>query len=308
MALVTVIGAGVAGLCSAFALRRAGHRVRVVAERDARQTVSAVAAALWHPLLVEASPRVALWAADSRREMMQLASLDPSAGIDVLTLYEVGPASGEPWWGRAIGGLEFIEHRFPGTAPGVCAWKTVAPRIEPRAAIRWLESKIGVDIEWRSIASLDDEPGDVVVNCAGLGAGPLAGDPAVSGLLGQVVITEPGAIDMTTAITHTKPDGSVLYVVPRRQDVVLGGLAKPWPIDMPTPEPDVDATREIVERARQAGFDVGHVIRAATGIRPARPTVRLERVGRIVHNYGHGGSGWTLGFGCAAEVAALVGS
>jgi len=45
------------------------------------------------------------------------------------------------------------------------------------------------------------------------------------------------------------------------------------------------------------------------GLRPARPTVRLEaeQVGhtRCVHNYGHGGSGVTLnGTGCAARLAA----
>lgn len=42
------------------------------------------------------------------------------------------------------------------------------------------------------------------------------------------------------------------------------------------------------------------------GLRPARPTVRLEREGRIVHCYGHGGAGVTLSWGCATEVVALV--
>ncbi len=41
------------------------------------------------------------------------------------------------------------------------------------------------------------------------------------------------------------------------------------------------------------------------GLRPARPTVRLEAEqagGRpVVHNYGHGGAGVTLSWGCAQE-------
>ncbi len=42
--------------------------------------------------------------------------------------------------------------------------------------------------------------------------------------------------------------------------------------------------------------------------RPAGPRVEPERVGdkAIVHNYGHGGSGWSLSWGCAAEAASLA--
>ena len=31
-----------------------------------------------------------------------------------------------------------------------------------------------------------------------------------------------------------------------------------------------------------------------------------EEPSRIIHDYGHGGSGWSLSFGCAADVASLV--
>jgi len=42
--------------------------------------------------------------------------------------------------------------------------------------------------------------------------------------------------------------------------------------------------------------------------RPAGPRLEVERLGeqRIVHNYGHGGSGWSLSWGCAAEAAGLA--
>ena len=36
--------------------------------------------------------------------------------------------------------------------------------------------------------------------------------------------------------------------------------------------------------------------------------VRLERAGDVVHCYGHGGSGITLSWGCAADVADLAAS
>ena len=55
-------------------------------------------------------------------------------------------------------------------------------------------------------------------------------------------------------------------------------------------------------------------MREWVGLRPGRQTVRLEtelrrhagRSLRIVHNYGHGGAGITLHWGCAAEAVRLV--
>ena len=47
------------------------------------------------------------------------------------------------------------------------------------------------------------------------------------------------------------------------------------------------------------------------GLRPFRPRVRLEAEPPgpgplVVHNYGHGGAGITLSWGCAREAAALA--
>jgi D-amino-acid oxidase len=54
----------------------------------------------------------------------------------------------------------------------------------------------------------------------------------------------------------------------------------------------------------------------AQGLRPFRQrNVRVERderthpggrQSRVVHNYGHGGAGWMLFFGCAGDVVTLV--
>ena len=46
------------------------------------------------------------------------------------------------------------------------------------------------------------------------------------------------------------------------------------------------------------------------GLRPGRMEVRLEREEKngkyLIHNYGHGGSGVTLSWGCADEVVELA--
>lgn len=54
----------------------------------------------------------------------------------------------------------------------------------------------------------------------------------------------------------------------------------------------------------------------AQGLRPFRgKNIRVERelrrspnghISRIVHSYGHGGSGWSLAFGCAGDVKSLL--
>ena len=48
------------------------------------------------------------------------------------------------------------------------------------------------------------------------------------------------------------------------------------------------------------------VLGVEVGLRPARPSVWLEREGRVVHDYGHGGNGVMLSWGCADAVTALV--
>ena len=73
-----------------------------------------------------------------------------------------------------------------------------------------------------------------------------------------------------------------------------------------TPSP---ATAEaILARACRLvpGLADARVVGHRVGLRPVRSEVRLERVGDVVHCYGHGGAGVTLAAGCAAEVAELV--
>jgi D-amino-acid oxidase len=155
-----------------------------------------------------------------------------------------------------------------------------------------------------------------VVNCTGSGARDLAPDQELQVFRGQVVIAENAGVteffiglsDDTTELVYLFPHGDIL---------VLGGteVADDW---NPQPVPAV-ADRILRDCAavdpRVTGARVlGHRV----GLRPFRPTVRLEaeppgaaRAGHgggpaVVHNYGHGGAGVTLSWGCAREAAALV--
>ena len=57
-------------------------------------------------------------------------------------------------------------------------------------------------------------------------------------------------------------------------------------------------------------LDRDRIVGGAVGLRPSRTEVRLEeeRIGgvRVIHNYGHGGAGVTLSWGCADEVVSIA--
>ena len=100
-------------------------------------------------------------------------------------------------------------------------------------------------------------------------------------------------------------EANFFYSIPRRSEVVFGGCAIEVESESsasPTPE----MRRVILDRAAAYGFRDPTVLRDSAGVRPWRPSVRLEREGRVIHNYGHGGSGYTLCRGCALDVVDLV--
>jgi D-amino-acid oxidase len=103
---------------------------------------------------------------------------------------------------------------------------------------------------------------------------------------------------------------ALAYILPRPDVVVLGGTAEEGDTDL---TPREETTREILAKTRRMQPELAEAtyVGAAVGVRPARPQVRLDtdRLADdrlVVHDYGHGGSGYTLSWGCADEVAAIV--
>lgn len=301
---ITVVGAGVIGLTTALALEQRGHDVRIVAAATGVTTTSDIAGAVWFPYRAGPPDKVAVWAARTRRWLEALAP-ERDAGIDLLTGYEItndeGMAPPTPWWAAAIDVT-----RAPAPVLGEpIAWKFAAPRVEPARFLPWLAKRLRAEIELRTVTDLEAEPGDVVINCSGLGARELADDALVMPLFGQIVLTSPGDVDLAVTVTDHRDPETIFYVIPRRAELVLGGISRPWPPGLP-PERDPDVSRRILAQAAALGIPVGGVLRERVGLRPYRLEVRLERVGRIVHNYGHGGAGFTLCWGCAEDAASLA--
>jgi D-amino-acid oxidase len=301
---VTVVGAGVIGLTVAVELVRAGHDVEVVAARVLDDTTSAIAGAIWFPYRVGPRERVARWGARTRARLLELADREPAAGVDRLIGYECGDEAEVPWWGEGAG-VERAAAPVRGAPP---AWRYTTPRVEPARFLPWLAAQLPRAVRVEAVGALADLPGDAIVHCAGLGARALADDPSVEALRGQVVVVEPGTIPLDLTLTDERGPEPLFYSIPRRDEVVLGGTSDPVDAGA-TVEPDPLVTDRILARCRAFGWEPGAIRRVQVGLRPYRPAVRLERDAadpRVIHCYGHGGAGYTLAFGCAEEVAALL--
>ncbi|MDX1501909.1 MAG: FAD-dependent oxidoreductase [Thermoanaerobaculia bacterium] len=327
---ITVVGAGVVGLSTARILARDGHRVRVVADRAAEESTSGAAGAIWFPYLAEPAARVAEWGRASYRWLSRLAREQPEAGVvGAPPLYVAVDDDRRPVWASALpdeGGLEYLPaSEVPaevgalfaaGSDPPRGAWRFPSPVVDPARHLAWLRRDLEIQLDRRRpVTDLEEVPGDRVVNCTGARAGRLTRDPELCPTLGQVILDPDGGRRFARfSWADERNREELVYAFARAGESVLGGCSvapddpggrAPW--ETPgRPEPRADLTEAIRARWRRAGVDPPASAGVQAGWRPVRTQVRLERRGRVVHNYGHGGAGFTLAYGCALEVARIV--
>ncbi len=306
---VSVVGGGVVGLTCALELVRAGFAVQVVTADPVAATTSAVAAAIWFPYRAAPADAVLRWGAESLRVFSALAT-DPGTGV-VLRPGTVVHRTQPPdlWWTPAVPGARpaRADELPPGAPEGM---RCTLPVVDMRRYLPWLLgacAAAGVGVVRRRVARLADLPGDVVVVAAGLGSGPLLGDDSGIAVQGQVArLADPG---LSGWLLDEENPAGLTYVVPRGTDVVCGGTAV---VGATGTDPDPTVERAVLERvcALVPQLRGMPVLSRAVGLRPGRPTVRLDRSvidGRpVIACYGHGGAGVTLSWGCAADVAGLA--
>ncbi|GAB7039641.1 FAD-dependent oxidoreductase [Catenuloplanes niger JCM 9533] len=311
MGRIAVIGAGVIGLSAAHELAGAGHDVTVLADRDHTGAVSSVAAAIWFPHAVDAVPRV-LESAHLTRDRLTSLAARPETGVRVRTGTVVTrhPDPDLSWTAAVPAHRPATPDELPPGAAGVTCELPVA--VTGRY-LAWLRADViarGVDVRHAVLRSVDDVgPGfDAVVVAAGLRSGALlGGDDQVFPIRGQVVrLANPG---LTRWLLDDDNPAGLTYVVPRDDDVVCGGTGDAGSWDE-TVDPDVE--RAILARAVALvpALAGAPIVSRAVGLRPARTSVRLETLGGypapVIAAYGHGGSGFTLSWGEAAAVRALI--
>lgn len=306
---VLVLGAGIAGLTSALVLARSGHDVGLFAREHTPETTSDVAAAFHYPFLAGPREKAIEWGKESLRAWGELAGIEGS-GVrwdDVLEVLD--EPMEEPWW---VGMVETVDPAPDAILPEGAEHGLVArvPVVDMRDTMPWLRARAeqaGVAMEEGEVPDLAavGGPWEVIVNCTGLGARELVGDDEMFPVRGQVAYaTDPG---LERVLLDRRDEDELAYVVPFGDRVVLGGTVEEGVAEATADEATVEA---IVERCRalEPRLEDAEVLGSDAGIRPYRPEVRLEREQltpntTVVHNYGHGGAGVTLAWGCAREVA-----
>lgn len=298
-----VVGGGVVGLTTAVVLAQSGRRVRVWAREPAEHTTSAVAGGLWWPYRIEPERQAGAWALECLGVYEELAARPEESGVRLVEGVHQGTRLDElgEWAGR-VPGLRAV-------AGGLAARLPVIDMLVHLAWLRERFARAGGTFEEREVTDLAAVPAGVVVNCTGLGARSLVPDPAVHPVRGQLVVVEnPGITTWYTSVGRTSEASA--YFIPQPGGLLLGGTAEEdaWSL---TPDPATAAA--IVARCAAVRPEIAgaRVLAHRVGLRPARPAVRLERRslpgGRVlVHNYGHGGAGVTVAWGCAREAAGLA--
>jgi D-amino-acid oxidase len=307
-----VVGAGVAGLTTAIALADAGLVTEVVTAQPPSRTTSAAAGAIWGPVRCGPPDRCLEWARVGLSVLTELED-EPAAGVRRVSGREVAdePASPPEWLDLLPGGAQLISAaELPaGFASG---WRWTAPVVTMPVYLDYLLARYTAargQVSVAEVSSLSSLSAPIVVNCSGIGARDLVPDPAVVPVRGQVVVVRNPGID-EFYIDHTLHGDDYVYLFPHGDLVLLGGTAEEgaW---------DLEARPSVAMRIMRDCSLVFPALREAevvdqrVGLRPYRPSVRLEAEdlggGRVLwHNYGHGGGGVTLSWGCAREITQAV--
>uniref|UniRef100_T1IJ22 FAD dependent oxidoreductase domain-containing protein n=1 Tax=Strigamia maritima TaxID=126957 RepID=T1IJ22_STRMM len=323
---VCVVGAGVNGLCTAVLIQELlpNVSVTIVADKTTTDTLSDGAAGLFRVSDSTRGPSpesIKTWTRDSYLYYKSIATSPQSddAGIKEISGYILAEEAENitknllledilPIWRK----LDEDELKpFPGNWKYGSTFKTVL--VECRRFLPWMTKKFqtnGGKILKQRINSLDELFGecDVVVNCSGFGAKYLCNDSRVVPIRGQVIkVKAPWIKEFVYGDYDT-------YICPGFDFVTLGGTRQ---FDSYDTKMNTYNSKEIWERCCKLvpNLKNAKIEYEFVGLRPYRDEIRveLEYLTRknstkfpVVHNYGHGGYGVSLAYGCAKNTAQLV--
>lgn len=309
---ILVLGAGVSGLSSGILLLKTGYNVHIWAKDFPPNTTSNIAAAFWYPYLAKPVDKVTKWSGFTLKYLKDDLISDPATGCVTRTVHEFFDHKvDDPTWRSAVESFRRLE---PNEIPEgyVDGYATEAALMDTSLYMDWLMNeyqRLGGTLKQKAISSLDEALADhdIVINCTGLGARELCNDEKLHPVRGQVVKVKPTGFELVVNDDYG-PNG-LCYIVPRINDVVLGGTEQENDWNLEVNEQD---TQNILRKAKffSSSFNNPEITEVRVGLRPVRDEVRVEVEPfgdkNVIHNYGHGGAGFTLSWGCANEVVDLV--
>jgi D-amino-acid oxidase len=321
--------------------------VTVISGQSPHDTTSAVAAAYWAPYWIgtynHAWAAATLLELQGMSESADIATglsqcefrewLDDAGKEELLSVID------DVYWWRNLPGIDYklarLEQPVDLELPKLGKFSfTSEVRFQSVVArmpdyLSYLLKRAGdsgrVTIEKAWIDNLDPllDSYDKVINCTGWGAKKLvASDPETAAmrlLAGHVVRVETNSLPQGLLLHRGPFKQRPLYIVPRHgsvDDAICGGTAIEIPGELDPREPFTfpvsDTCDEIHElcAAFSEGVSEGKRCENLVGLRPVRSSLRIEKEPqqeRLIHCYGHGGSGLTLSWGSADEVMRLLG-
>lgn len=306
---ITVAGCGVIGLTTAITLLKENHEVEIVTKELPANTTSNRAAAFWFPYHLRDSQQILGWSMISYK-MFEKFSEDPKTGVYMTPLIKLGNEVSEielrikqslpPERFRPLEKAE-LKGNFEN------GWHIQVPLIETPVYLPFLFNTFlinGGKISEYEINSFDEliDKDSIVINCTGLGSRKLADDDQIIPIRGQIVFLESENLKRII-LEESAPS----YIVYRTDGCICGGS---YEENIYSTNTDATTIQNIIDRciALEPGLKKSAVIDSWSGLRPYRSEIRVERDNkkRLIHNYGHGGSGFTVSWGCAERVAELV--
>lgn len=287
-----------------------GYRTTIFAEENGPRITSAAAGAIWFPYDAEPADTVIAWSLETYDILRQLSGT-PGSGVSMLELRSFARA-GEleiPAWAFSLGARRLSPALTP--ACFTSGYTLDVPLTDTTIYLDYLaarfiraggEIQVGVHLEHLEGVSRDCS---LLINCTGVGARTLLPDPEVEPHRGQVVLV-PKVAPSHAVVCDDPP---LMYSIPRAHDCVFGGTNDVSADRNPDPATTVAL---VAECSRVLQIGPPEVLGERVGLRPFRRTgiclrADLLRDGRrVIHNYGHGGSGFTLSWGCAHAVLALA--
>ena len=330
---VCVVGAGVVGICTAWAAveQIENCHVTVLADNFTNHTTSHGAAGIWNPQSTRTPSKKAQQLCQRSWDFFNRLAQSPEgnqAGVAVISgfqLYDKPMPPSVELYRQFVYDFDQIDPKSLMFLPDKIrrklaqAYRVTTLIIECRKFLPWAMQRLRSTGRVRFITGhvssfqqiLDEnhsEGFEVIFNCTGLESRKLCGDYQLKPVRGQTIRVQAPWMKHFIIHNHTT------CIIPGQDNCVLGTVHQvdDW---------DLSHRRQDAEDIWKRCLDIAPSLQNAiveeqwVGLRPFRSELRIEeghrvfsRNGqscRIIHNYGHGGDGVGLSMGSAVEAVSI---